>query len=45
MREEVFEGLERQPAIYEAVQGNVQAQQDKVRSRAGMTTLKLGMWS
>ena len=33
MQEEVFEGLNEQPAIYEAVRANVQKQQDKVRKR------------
>ena len=33
MQEEVCEGLKRQPTVYEAVQANVQKQQDKVRKR------------
>ena len=33
MQEEVFEGLNKRPAVYEAVRANVQKQQDKVRKR------------
>ena len=33
MQEEVCEGLAKQPAVFEAVQANVQKQQDRVRKR------------